>query len=67
MRHDPAVAATRNAVRAVLAGLADVTAGDLVGVAVSGGADSLALAAAAAWELPRAGLCGVVMNVAHRM
>ena len=49
----PAVAATRVAVRAELAAL---PAGALVLVACSGGADSLALAAATAFEAPRAGL-----------
>ena len=44
MKMDPAVAAIRLAVRT---DLADCSAGDLVMVAVSGGADSLALAAAA--------------------
>lgn len=47
---DPAVAATRLAVRR---SLADVPAGALVLVGVSGGADSLALAAATAFELPK--------------
>ena len=48
-----AVAEVRNAVRACLS---DLTAGDLVLVACSGGADSLALAAAAAFVAPRLGL-----------
>lgn len=52
MRVDPAVAAARNAVRAVLAGLGP---DDLVLVACSGGADSLALAAATAFEARRVG------------
>ncbi|TXR52351.1 tRNA lysidine(34) synthetase TilS [Quadrisphaera setariae] len=43
---DPAVAAVRSAVRAACA---DVPPGELVLVACSGGADSLALAAAAGW------------------
>jgi tRNA(Ile)-lysidine synthase len=47
----PAVAAVRQAVRASLAGLAP---GDLVLVACSGGADSLALAAAVSFEARRA-------------
>lgn len=51
-RVDPAVAAARNAVRAALAGLGP---GDLVLVACSGGADSLALAAATAFEARRVG------------
>ena len=53
-----AVADIRNAVRA---SLADLTAGDVVLVACSGGADSLALAAALAFAGPRLGLrCGAV-------
>src|SRR6266567_4043912 len=51
----PAVAQVRLAVRQALAGLA---AGDLVLAACSGGADSLALAAALAFEAPRLGLRG---------
>jgi tRNA(Ile)-lysidine synthase len=63
----PAVAATRLAVRRSLAGQAapeGLAPGDLVLVACSGGADSLALAAAAAFEAPRAGLRagGVVVD-----
>src|SRR5262252_1608766 len=48
-----AVAEVRNAVRACLR---DLPAGALVLVACSGGADSLALAAAAAFVAPRLGL-----------
>lgn len=51
-RVDPAVAAARNAVRAVLARLGPE---DLVLVACSGGADSLALAASTAFEARRVG------------
>jgi tRNA(Ile)-lysidine synthase len=51
-RVDPAVAAARNAVRAALAHLGP---DDLVLVACSGGADSLALAASAAFEARRVG------------
>jgi tRNA(Ile)-lysidine synthase len=51
-RVDPAVAAARNAVRAVLAPLGP---DDLVLVACSGGADSLALAASLAAEARRVG------------
>lgn len=51
-RVDPALAAARNAVRAELAGLGP---DDLVLVACSGGADSLALAAALAFEARRVG------------
>jgi tRNA(Ile)-lysidine synthase len=51
--------------RAVRASLADLGAGDLVLVALSGGADSLALAAAAAFEAPRAGLAAGAVVVDH--
>lgn len=64
MKLDPAVAATRVAVRAALA---DVEAGDLVLVAVSGGADSLALAAAAAHVAPRCGLRVGAVTVDHAL
>jgi tRNA(Ile)-lysidine synthase len=59
---DPAVADVRRAVRRALAGL---PAGAVVVVAVSGGADSLALAAAVAFEAPRAGLTAVAVTVDH--
>lgn len=59
---DPRVAAVRTAVRAELADLAD---GDLVLVACSGGADSLALAAAAAFVGPRLGLRTGAIVVDH--
>ncbi len=58
----PAVAAVRAAVRGVLRGLPD---GALVLVACSGGADSLALAAATAFEAPRAGLRAGAVVVDH--
>lgn len=58
----PAVAAVRTAVRAELA---DVAAGALVLVACSGGADSLALAAATAFVAPRAGLRAGAVVVDH--
>lgn len=58
----PAIAEVRCAVRAALA---DLPAGDLVLVACSGGADSLALAAAVAFEAPRAGLRAGVVSVDH--
>jgi tRNA(Ile)-lysidine synthase len=58
----PAVAAIRHAVRSALAGL---RAGDLVLGACSGGADSLALAAALAFEAPRAGLLAGGITVDH--
>ncbi len=60
----PAVAEVRNAVRACLR---DLTAGDLVLVACSGGADSLALAAAAAFTAPRLGLRAGGVTVDHRL
>ena len=58
----PAVAATRCAARDALAG---VPRGSLVLVACSGGPDSLALAAAAAFEAPRAGLRAAAVVVDH--
>ena len=58
----PAVAEVRNAVRACLG---DLAADDLVLVACSGGADSLALAAAAAFVAPRLGLRAGGVTVDH--
>ena len=58
----PAVAAVRNAVRACLG---DLAPGDLVLAACSGGADSLALAAALAFVAPRAGLRAGGVTVDH--
>ena len=58
----PAVAALRNAVRA---SLADLTQGSVVLVACSGGADSLALAAATAFVAPRAGLAAGGVTIDH--
>lgn len=58
----PAVAAVRNAVRACLR---DLTPDDLVLAACSGGADSLALAAALAFVAPRAGLRAGGVTVDH--
>jgi len=58
----PAVAEVRRAVRLGLDGLA---AGDLVLAACSGGADSLALAAALAHEAPRQGLRAGGVTVDH--
>jgi tRNA(Ile)-lysidine synthase len=57
-----AVAAVRNAVRGCLSDLAE---GDLVLVACSGGADSLALAAATAFVAPRLGLRAGGVTVDH--
>lgn len=60
----PAVAAARVEVRSALAGL---PAGSLVLVACSGGADSLALAEATAFEAPRAGLRAGAVVVDHAL
>ena len=57
-----AVAEVRNAVRACLS---DLASGDLVLVACSGGADSLALAAATAFVAPRLGLRAGGVTVDH--
>jgi len=58
----PAVASVRQAVRASLAA---IPRGDLVLAACSGGADSLALAAALAFTAPRAGLRAGAVTVDH--
>jgi tRNA(Ile)-lysidine synthase len=58
----PAVAEVRSAVRACLG---DLAADDLVMVACSGGADSLAVAAAAAFVAPRLGLRAGGVTVDH--
>ena len=58
----PAVAVIRHAVRGSLSAL---TPGDLVLAACSGGADSLALAAALAFEAPKAGVLGGGVTVDH--
>jgi tRNA(Ile)-lysidine synthase len=58
----PAVAAVRRAVRGSLAGLEP---GDLALVACSGGADSLALAAALAFEAPKAGVRAGGITIDH--
>jgi tRNA(Ile)-lysidine synthase len=65
MALDPAVAASRAAVRRAFADQPDLGAGDRVAVAVSGGADSLALAAAVAWVAPRLGLRAGAVTVDH--
>ncbi|MFS0734210.1 tRNA lysidine(34) synthetase TilS [Microbacterium sp. 1P10UB] len=59
---DPAVADVRRAVRDALAGLPE---GATVLVGLSGGADSLALAAATAFEGPKAGLRAGSVTVDH--
>lgn len=64
MTLDPAVAAVRVAVRRSLAGFEP---GDLVLAACSGGADSLALAAALAFEGPRLGLRPGGITVDHAL
>lgn len=61
---DPAVAATRLAVREHLA---DAPQGSLLLVACSGGPDSLALAAAVAFEAPRAGLRAGAVVIDHHL
>ncbi|WP_029144949.1 tRNA lysidine(34) synthetase TilS [Microbacterium luticocti] len=58
---DPAVAHTRRAVRDALA---DVRPGAVV-VALSGGADSLALAAATAFEAPKRGMTLISATIDH--
>ncbi|MBT2233136.1 tRNA lysidine(34) synthetase TilS [Nonomuraea sp. NEAU-A123] len=60
----PAVADVRRAVREALADVAD---GELVLVACSGGADSLALAAALGFVAPRAGLKAGLLTVDHQL
>jgi tRNA(Ile)-lysidine synthase len=60
----PAVAAVRAAVRGAVR---DLAPGDLVLVACSGGADSLALAAAAAFEAPPIGVRAGAVTVDHRL
>lgn len=59
---DPAVLATRRALRE---SLRDLPAGSLVLAAVSGGADSLALAAALSWVAPRRGVRAGAVVVDH--
>jgi tRNA(Ile)-lysidine synthase len=59
---DPATAEVRRAVRGSIGGL---RAGSIVVVALSGGADSLALAAATAFEAPKAGLRALAVTVDH--
>ena len=65
-RLTPAIADVRRAVRESFAD-AGLVAGDLVMVACSGGADSLALAAATAFEAPRAELRAGALVIDHAM
>ncbi|MET9339406.1 tRNA lysidine(34) synthetase TilS [Nonomuraea sp. NPDC004354] len=60
----PAVADVRRAVREALA---DLVPGDLVLAACSGGADSLALAAALAFVAPRANIRAGLLTVDHQL
>ncbi|WP_022893708.1 tRNA lysidine(34) synthetase TilS [Agromyces subbeticus] len=67
-RLTPPIADVRRAVRGVLPGVPESqrgSGGPLVLVALSGGADSLALAAATAFEAPRAGLRAGAIVVDH--
>jgi len=59
------MADVRRAVREALSGASAEREGELVLVALSGGADSLALAAATAFEAPRAGLRAGAVIVDH--
>jgi tRNA(Ile)-lysidine synthase len=63
-RLTPAIAAVRRAVRESFE-VAGLRSGDLLLVALSGGPDSLALAAATAFEAPRAGLRAGAIVVDH--
>ena len=67
MGPDPSVAAVRLAVRRALTGPHGLAPGDLVLAACSGGADSLALAAALAFEGPRLGLRAGGITVDHAL
>ncbi|TFC83471.1 tRNA lysidine(34) synthetase TilS [Cryobacterium cheniae] len=66
-RLTPAIAEVRRHVRTLLAEAGPVPGGALVLVGLSGGADSLALAAAAAFEAPRAGLRAGAVIVDHAL
>ena len=66
-RLTPAIADVRRQVRALLPEAGPVPGGALVLVGLSGGADSLALAAATAFEAPRAGLRAGAVIVDHAL
>jgi tRNA(Ile)-lysidine synthase len=65
-RLTPAIADVRRAVRDAFAN-ASISQGQTVLVACSGGADSLALAAAVAFEAPRSGIVAGAVIVDHQM
>ncbi|MGB3413797.1 MAG: tRNA lysidine(34) synthetase TilS, partial [Microbacteriaceae bacterium] len=64
-RLTPEIADIRRALRDAWEGLPDAEPGDLFLLGLSGGADSLALAAALAFEAPRAGFLGGAIIVDH--
>ncbi|MEL4320465.1 tRNA lysidine(34) synthetase TilS [Leifsonia sp. YIM 134122] len=64
-RLTPAIADVRRAVRSCIDGLAPSTTDALLLVALSGGADSLALAAATAFEAPRSAMRAGAVIVDH--
>ena len=66
-RLTPAIADVRRHVRALLSEAGPLPPGGLVLVGLSGGADSLALAAATAFEAPRAGLRAGAVIVDHAL
>ena len=66
-RLSPAIADVRRAVRQALLELAETSPGSLVLVALSGGPESLALAAATAFAAPRAGLFAGAVIVDHAL
>src|SRR5690349_7848473 len=64
-RLTPAIADVRRAVRGCIDDLAPSSTGALLLVALSGGADSLALSAAAAFEAPRSAMRAGAVIVDH--
>ncbi|KQX08035.1 MULTISPECIES: tRNA lysidine(34) synthetase TilS [unclassified Leifsonia] len=66
-RLTPAIADVRRAVRGCIDDLAPASMDELLLVALSGGADSLALAAAAAFEAPRSGMRAGAVIVDHSL